>query len=537
MCSSLLAYLLILSQALFQVSCLEFNFSKFEKEDDEHLILSKDSYIALTAIQVTPDVNGASMENLSGRALYKTPFRLYKGNGSTMATFNTTFVLNILSQTSPGGEGLAFIITGDSSLPENSQGKWLGIVNENSNGSSQARVVAVEFDTRKSDDADDVDDNHVGLNINSIHSTNQVSLTRYGFNISGGVDLRVFVGYDGKNLTVIVNEIPILSEPLDLFNHLPEEVYVGFSASTSNYTELNCVKSWEFSGIDIGGEGRNWKWIIRIVVPIAGVSLLVVTAVVLCLRRAPEDEDLEGGRRNIEDQITRSNLAPKKFRLKELKQATGNFSPKNKLGKGGFGTVYKGTWKNKDVAVKRVSKKSHQGKQEFIAEVTTIGNLNHKNLVKLIGWKGRITDAADSKMDGKFEEKEVECVLILGLACCHPNPHYRPSMKTVLQVLSGEAEPPQIPQERPSFVWPAMPPSFSKIDDSLTGSQLTPFTELTDSDSVQLRSAMSEVGELSGEEVDLINRSAKKVKAVDTEKDVGMGEASIQAPKVKTIFS
>lgn len=42
---------------------------------------------------------------------------------------------------------------------------------------------------------------------------------------------------------------------------------------------------------------------------------------------------------------------------------------------------------------------------------------------------------------------------------------------------------------------------------------------------------MSEVRELSGEEVDLINRSAKKVKAVDTEKDVGMGEASIQAPK------
>ncbi|OMO62983.1 hypothetical protein CCACVL1_22540 [Corchorus capsularis] len=645
MCSSLLAYLLILSQALFQVSCLKFNFPNFQKENDTHLILSKDAYIALGAIQVTPDVNGASMENLSGRALYKTPFRLYKGNGSTVATFNTTFVLNILSQTSPGGEGLAFIITGNSSLPENSQGKWLGIVNENSNGSAQARVVAVEFDTRKSDDAEDVDDNHVGLNINSIHSTKEVSLTRYGFNISGGVDLRVFIGYDGKNLTVFVNEILILSQPLDLFNHLPEEVYVGFSASTSNYTELNCVKSWQFSGIDIGGGGRNWKWIITIVVPIAAVTVLVVIAIVLCVRRAPEDEDLEGGRGNIEDQIIRSNLAPKKFRLKELKQATGNFSPKNKLGKGGFGTVYKGTWKNKDVAVKRVSKKSHQGKQEFIAEVTTIGNLNHKNLVKLIGWcyerrelllvyefmpkgsldkyifydekvameesilsweqrrsiiqgcanaleylhngcqkrvlhrdikasnimldsdfnarlgdfglartiqekekthhstveiagtpgymapetflisratvetdvysfgvltlevvcgrkpgnqseqnnynnsivnwlwefyrKGRITDAADPKMDGKFEEKEVECVLILGLACCHPNPHYRPSMKTVLQVLLGEAEPPQIPQERPSFVWPAMPPSFSKIDDSLTGSQLTPFTELT----------------------------------------------------------
>ncbi|KAE8690309.1 hypothetical protein F3Y22_tig00110896pilonHSYRG00054 [Hibiscus syriacus] len=41
---------------------------------------------------------------------------------------------------------------------------------------------------------------------------------------------------------------------------------------------------------------------------------------------------------------------------------------------------------NKDIAIKKVSKKSNQVKQEFIAEVTTIGNLNHKNLVQLIGW-------------------------------------------------------------------------------------------------------------------------------------------------------
>lgn len=102
-------------------------------------------------------------------------------------------------------------------------------------------------------------------------------------------------------------------------------------------------------------------------------------------RTGPIEEDLEGAQRNIEDEIRRSDFAPKKFRFNELKQATGNFSPKNKLGKGGFGTVYKGSWGNKEVAVKRVSKKSNQGKQEFIAEVTTIGNLNHKNLVKLIG--------------------------------------------------------------------------------------------------------------------------------------------------------
>ena len=90
----------------------------------------------------------------------------------------------------------------------------------------------------------------------------------------------------------------------------------------------------------------------------------------------------------LEDQIKGSSTAPRKFLLKELRKATSNFNPKNKLGKGGLGTVYKGILANKEVVVKRISKNSSQGKQEFIAEVTvtTIGSLHLKNLVRLIGW-------------------------------------------------------------------------------------------------------------------------------------------------------
>ncbi|GLT96187.1 hypothetical protein SLE2022_138300 [Rubroshorea leprosula] len=93
--------------------------------------------------------------------------------------------------------------------------------------------------------------------------------------------------------------------------------------------------------------------------------------------------------------------------------------------------------------------------------------------------KGRIVDVADPRMEGKFEKEEMECVLILGLACCHPNPNYRRSMKIVLQVLTGEVEPPPVPLEWPSFVWLVMPPSFSKLENSTTGSLLAPFSELT----------------------------------------------------------
>ncbi|KAJ4841985.1 hypothetical protein Tsubulata_005413 [Turnera subulata] len=69
-----------------------------------------------------------------------------------------------------------------------------------------------------------------------------------------------------------------------------------------------------------------------------------------------------------------------------IAKATQNFSSKNKLGKGGFGTVYKGTLSDgQEIAVKRLSINSGQGLEEFINEVILIVKLQHRNLVKLLG--------------------------------------------------------------------------------------------------------------------------------------------------------
>ncbi|KAK4272595.1 hypothetical protein QN277_021128 [Acacia crassicarpa] len=90
--------------------------------------------------------------------------------------------------------------------------------------------------------------------------------------------------------------------------------------------------------------------------------------------------------------------------------------------------------------------------------------------------KGKLLAAVDSRIVTEIEEERVEVVLVLGLACCHPNPHHRPSMRSVMQVLTGEVAPPEVPKERPAFVWPALPPSFTHgADSSLTASQLVPF--------------------------------------------------------------
>ncbi|XP_026414950.1 G-type lectin S-receptor-like serine/threonine-protein kinase At1g11410 isoform X2 [Papaver somniferum] len=74
------------------------------------------------------------------------------------------------------------------------------------------------------------------------------------------------------------------------------------------------------------------------------------------------------------------------FNLACLANATNNFSLKNKLGEGGFGPVYKGKLPNeKEIAVKRLSKSSGQGIEEFKNEVLLISKLQHRNLVKLLG--------------------------------------------------------------------------------------------------------------------------------------------------------
>ncbi|KAF7818947.1 putative L-type lectin-domain containing receptor kinase S.5 [Senna tora] len=93
--------------------------------------------------------------------------------------------------------------------------------------------------------------------------------------------------------------------------------------------------------------------------------------------------------------------------------------------------------------------------------------------------KGRIREGVDGRIrKEETKEEEVEKVMVLGLACCHPNPHHRPSMKTVMQVLTGEMAPPVVPEERPAFVWPATPPSFNDTSLTAAGSQLGLFTEL-----------------------------------------------------------
>ncbi|XP_065626326.1 G-type lectin S-receptor-like serine/threonine-protein kinase At1g11300 isoform X2 [Quercus suber] len=74
------------------------------------------------------------------------------------------------------------------------------------------------------------------------------------------------------------------------------------------------------------------------------------------------------------------------FNFEKLASATNNFHLSNRLGQGGFGPLYRGKLSDgQEIAVKRISKTSGQGLQEFMNGVVVISKLQHRNLVRLLG--------------------------------------------------------------------------------------------------------------------------------------------------------
>ncbi|CAH9115631.1 unnamed protein product [Cuscuta europaea] len=88
---------------------------------------------------------------------------------------------------------------------------------------------------------------------------------------------------------------------------------------------------------------------------------------------------------DIEEEVS-SCQHVKIYSYRELRMATEDFSPSNMIGKGGFGSVYKGRLRDGTLtAVKVLSAESKQGAKEFLTEIVVISGLEHENLVKLYG--------------------------------------------------------------------------------------------------------------------------------------------------------
>ncbi|KAL6658635.1 hypothetical protein ACP70R_004221 [Stipagrostis hirtigluma subsp. patula] len=121
-------------------------------------------------------------------------------------------------------------------------------------------------------------------------------------------------------------------------------------------------------------------WIVSIAVPIVAMILCVFCfRWITRLRKGEVKLDEPWRIQDIDADFTL-------FDFPQMMEATGNFSEENKLGQGGFGSVYKGQLPNGlQVAVKRLASHSSQGFVEFKNEIHLIAKLQHTNLVRLLG--------------------------------------------------------------------------------------------------------------------------------------------------------
>ncbi|KAK1391464.1 G-type lectin S-receptor-like serine/threonine-protein kinase [Heracleum sosnowskyi] len=116
------------------------------------------------------------------------------------------------------------------------------------------------------------------------------------------------------------------------------------------------------------------------------VPLLVILMVMISLSLLYAYKTKRLKRAGKEKTLASPDLDLPLFSFMQIAKATENFSNNRQLGKGGFGTVYKGILEDgKEIAVKRLSKDSRQGVDEFMNEVSCIAKLQHRNLVMLLG--------------------------------------------------------------------------------------------------------------------------------------------------------
>ncbi|KAL7212072.1 hypothetical protein ACSBR2_014856 [Camellia fascicularis] len=133
-----------------------------------------------------------------------------------------------------------------------------------------------------------------------------------------------------------------------------------------------------------GKGGISSQVLIAIIVSIVVFVLLFIIGLCFLISKAKKKYDaLQED--NIGNEI--ATVQSLQYDLITIQAATNNFSEENKIGKGGFGDVYKGTLPNgQEIAVKRLSQNSSQGAEEFKNEVLLVAKFQHRNLVRLLGY-------------------------------------------------------------------------------------------------------------------------------------------------------
>ncbi|CAH2077695.1 unnamed protein product [Thlaspi arvense] len=350
-----------------------------------------------------------------GRGLY--PSRIPAVSSASPLPFATSFIFSIAPYKNRlPGHGFAFVFLPSSETTSATSAQHLGMFNLTNNGDPSNRIFGVEFDVYPNEEFNDINDNHVGVDVNSLTSVSSTVAGFYGgrdgerfteLRLNSGDNYQAWIEFNGTAINVTMARAgsgkpvrPLISIPLNLTGVLLDDMFVGFTGSTGVLVQSHRILSWSFSNSNFSiGDAlitRNLPSfklrdgsVFKSKGFIAGVSvsavLLLVCVIVLLLyvvrRRRQRLED------DVEDWET--EYWPHRVQYRNVLEATKGFSEENMIGYGGNSKVYRGVLEGKDVAVKRIlisPRESVAGTSEFLAEVSSLGRLRHKNIVGLKGW-------------------------------------------------------------------------------------------------------------------------------------------------------
>ncbi|KFK30832.1 hypothetical protein AALP_AA6G031500 [Arabis alpina] len=323
-----------------------------------------------------------------GHAFYAKPIRFKDSPNGSVSSFSTTFVFAIHSPFPIlSGHGMAFVVAPKTSLPFATSGHYLGLFNFTNNGNEKNHVFAVELDTISNFEFSDPNNNHVGIDINSLKSVQSSHAGWWDekgqFNhltLMSHKPMQVWLDYDGPSHRIDVSMAPFRkskpTKPLvsivkDLSSVLLQDMFVGFSSATGSFLSEHFVLGWSFG---VNGKAPPLSKLPKL--PKFKEKDIFYKNWMLKRKFAEELEDWE------------TDFKKNRLKFKDLYYATKGFKEKDLLGSGGFGSVYKGVMPKtqQEIAVKRVSNESQQGLKEFVSEIVSIDRMSHRNLVPLLGY-------------------------------------------------------------------------------------------------------------------------------------------------------
>ncbi|KAM0938011.1 putative protein kinase RLK-Pelle-L-LEC family [Dioscorea sansibarensis] len=351
----------------------------------------------------------------NGHAFFPVPLRFKRSLADNVFSFSATFVFAIFPEHPLlGTSGFAFVLSPSKDFTQASANYFLGLFNRTNNGNASNHILAVEFDTWYSPEVEDIDNNHVGIDINSVISnkSNHAGFTsdddgKFQNLILLSTDpMQVWIDYDGIDMQFNVTlaplwtpkpKIALLSSTINLSSIILDHMYVGFSASVGTSYSYHYILGWSFKmngkapDLDLSSlpplpqklkSFEKEHKILSLWLPFAILLFVLIIAagvIVMVVRKKKYSEFHEDWELEFE-----SN----RFSYEQLHKATRGFNDEYLLGIGGFGRVYRGVLpaSKVEVAVKKVSHESKQGVREFVAEIVSLGKLRHRNVVQLLGY-------------------------------------------------------------------------------------------------------------------------------------------------------